>query len=37
MLKAFKVRIKESYCPVGTKHPNNMKLPPQGHEHGLER
>ena len=36
MLQSLKVRIKESYRPVGTKHPNNIKLPPEGHVYGLE-
>jgi len=36
MLQSLKVRIKESYRPVGTKRPNHMKLPPQDHVYGLE-
>ena len=36
MLNALKVRIKESDRPVGTKRPNNMKLPPENHVYGLE-
>ena len=36
MLKSLKVRIKESERPVGTKRPNNIKLPPEGHVYGLE-
>lgn len=36
MIKALKVRIKESDHPVGTKRPNKIKLPPEGHVYGLE-
>ena len=36
MLQSLKVRIKESYRPVGTKRPNHIKLPPQEHVYGLE-
>ena len=36
MLKALKVRIKESDRPVGTKRPNHMKLPSEDHVYGLE-
>ncbi len=36
MLKALKVRIKESDRPVGTKRPNHIKLPPEDHVYGLE-
>ena len=34
MLKAL--RIKESERQVGTKRPNNIKLPPEDHVYGLE-
>ena len=36
MIKSLKVRIKESDRPVGTRRPNNIKLPPQDHIYGLE-
>ena len=36
MIKALKIRIKESERPVGTKRPNLIKLPPEDHVYGLE-
>ena len=36
MINALKTRIKESDRPVGTKRPNLMRLPPEGHVYGLE-
>jgi hypothetical protein len=36
MIRALKIRIKESDRPVGTKKPSNIKLPPEGHVYGLE-
>jgi hypothetical protein len=36
MINALKTRIRESDRPVGTKRPNLMKLPPEGHVYGLE-
>ena len=36
MLRTLQVRIKESDRPVGTKRPNHIKLPPEGHVYGLE-
>ena len=35
-LKQLKIRIKEADHPVGTKRPNLIKLPPEGHVYGLE-
>ena len=36
MINALKTRIRESDRPVGTKRPNLIKLPPEGHVYGLE-
>ena len=36
MIRALKIRIRESERPVGTKNPSNIKLPPEGHVYGLE-
>lgn len=36
MIEALKTRIRESDHPVGTKRPNHIKLPPEGHVYGLE-
>ena len=36
MINALKTRIRESDRPVGTKRPNLIKLPPEGHVCGLE-
>lgn len=36
MIDALKTRIRESEHPVGTKRPNHIKLPPEGHTYGLE-
>ena len=36
MINALKTRIRESDRPVGTKHPNLIKLPAEGHVYGLE-
>ena len=36
MIEALKVKIRESYHPVGAKRPNHIKLPPEGHVYGLE-
>lgn len=36
MIRALKIRIKESDRHVGEKKPSNIKLPPEGHVYGLE-
>ena len=36
MLETLKIRLKEAECPVGTKRPSRMKLPPEDHVYGLE-
>ena len=36
MINALKTRIRESDRPVGTKRPNLIRLPPEGHVYGLE-
>ena len=36
MINALKTRIRESDRPVGTKRPNLIKLPGEGHVYGLE-
>ena len=36
MINALKTRIRESDKPVGTKRPNLLKVPPEGHVYGLE-
>ena len=36
MINALKTRIRESDRPVGTKRPNLIKLPKEGHVYGLE-
>ncbi len=36
MIEALKTRIAESDRPVGTKRPNLLKVPKEGHVYGLE-
>jgi hypothetical protein len=36
MIEALKTRISESDRPIGTKRPNLLKVPKEGHVYGLE-
>jgi len=36
MIEALRTRIRESERPVGTKRPNLLKVPSEGHIYGLK-